>query len=102
MRSKEWGKNFRPFWIYKFRSMVEDAPYQGGPITFGEDARITRVGWFIRKTKLDELRQLINVLKGEMSLVCPRPEVPAYVQLFRNDYEEILQLHPGITDLAAF
>jgi lipopolysaccharide/colanic/teichoic acid biosynthesis glycosyltransferase len=95
------GKNFRPFWIYKFRSMVEDAPHQGGPITFGEDARITRVGCFLRKTKLDELPQLMNVLRGEMSLVGPRPEVPKYVLLFWNDYEEILCVHPGITDLAS-
>ena len=95
------GKSFCPFWIYKFRSMVEDATHKGGLITFGEDARITRVGRFLRKTKLDEVPQLINVLKGEMSLVGPRPEVPTYVQLFINDYEEILQVHPGITDLAS-
>jgi lipopolysaccharide/colanic/teichoic acid biosynthesis glycosyltransferase len=95
------GKNFCPFWIYKFRSMVADAPHKGGPITFGKDARITRVGRFLRKTKLDELPQLINVLKGEMSLVGPRPEVPAYVELFRREYEEILQVYPGLTDLAS-
>jgi lipopolysaccharide/colanic/teichoic acid biosynthesis glycosyltransferase len=98
---KRIGKNFRPFWIYKFRSMVEDAPRQGGPITFGEDTRITRVGGFLRKTKLDELPQLMNVLKGEMSLVGPRPEVLKYVLLFWNDYKEILCVHPGITDLAS-
>ena len=95
------GKYFRLFRIYKFRSMVEDAPRQGGPITFGKDGRITRVGWFLRKGKLDELPQLFNVLKGDMSLVGPRPEVPTYVQMFRHDYEEILQVHPGITDLAS-
>jgi lipopolysaccharide/colanic/teichoic acid biosynthesis glycosyltransferase len=95
------GKGFRPFLIYKFRTMVQDAPHQGGPITFGDDARITRVGWLLRKTKLDELPQVINVLNGEMSLVGPRPEVPQYVQLFRKDYEEILQVRPGITDLAS-
>ena len=95
------GKNFRPFRIYKFRSMIEDAPRQGAPLTFGEDNRITRIGWFLRKSKLDELPQLFNVLKGDMSLVGPRPEVPTYVQLFRHDYEEILQVAPGITDLAS-
>jgi len=95
------GKSFRPFRIYKFRSMIENASRQGTPITFGKDARITRVGRFLRKTKLDELPQLFNVLKGDMSLVGPRPEVPTYVDLFRHDYEEILQVHPGITDLAS-
>jgi len=95
------GKNFRPFSIYKFRSMVEDAQRRGGEITFAEDARITRVGGFLRKSKLDELPQLFNVLTGDMSLVGPRPEVPTYVQLFRRDYEEILQVQPGITDLAS-
>ena len=81
--------------------MVEEAPHRGGLITLGMDARITRLGWFLRKTKLDELPQLINVLKGDMSLVGPRPEVPTYVQIFRHDYAEILQLRPGITDLAS-
>jgi lipopolysaccharide/colanic/teichoic acid biosynthesis glycosyltransferase len=95
------GKNFRPFWIYKFRSMVKDASLRGGQITSAADGRITRLGRFLRKTKLDELPQFINVLKGDMSLVGPRPEVPMYVQLFRSDYEEILQVHPGITDLAS-
>jgi lipopolysaccharide/colanic/teichoic acid biosynthesis glycosyltransferase len=95
------GKHFRPFWIYKFRSMVEDAPLKGGQITSGNDARITKVGCFLRKTKLDELPQLLNVLKGEMSLVGPRPEVLKYVLLFWNDYKEILCVHPGITDLAS-
>ena len=67
----------------------------------GDDPRITRVGWFLRKTKIDELPQLINVLRGEMTLVGPRPEVPQYVELFRQDYEEILRIRPGITDLAS-
>jgi len=95
------GKEFRPFWIYKFRSMIEDAPRHGSQITFGEDSRITRAGWFLRKSKFDELPQLFNVLKGDMSLVGPRPEVPKYVDLFRKDFEEILQVQPGITDLAS-
>ena len=81
--------------------MVVDAPLKGGPLTAAEDPRITRVGRILRKTKIDELPQLINVLRGEMTLVGPRPEVPRYVALFRNDYEEILQIRPGITDLAS-
>lgn len=95
------GKHFRPFWIYKFRSMVQAAPESGGQISVANDPRITRVGSLLRKSKIDELPQLINVLKGEMSLVGPRPEVAKYVQLFRTDYEEILQVQPGITDLAS-
>ena len=71
------------------------------PITFGQDPRITRLGRVLRSTKLDELPQLINVLKGDMSLVGPRPEVRHYVDLFRQDYEEILEVRPGITDLAS-
>ena len=95
------GRCFKPFWIYKFRSMVVDAQRRGGLLTAGADPRITRVGHFLRRSKLDELPQLINILKGEMSLVGPRPEVPRYVQLFRRDYEEILTFKPGITDLAS-
>ena len=100
-RQERIGKNFHPFWIYKFRSMVQDAPEKGALISVANDSRITRVGNVLRKTKVDELPQLINVLKGEMSLVGPRPEVPKYVQLFRIDYEEILRVPPGITDLAS-
>ena len=95
------GRNFRPFFIYKFRTMVHDAPQQGGPITVGDDPRITSVGRLLRRAKLDELPQLINVLVGQMSLVGPRPEVPRYVERFRSDYEEILRVRPGITDLAS-
>ena len=100
-RQERIGKGFRPFRIYKFRTMVHDAPRRGGPITFGADPRITRLGRVLRKTKIDELPQLINVLRGEMSFVGPRPEVRPYVELFREDYEEILQVVPGITDLAS-
>jgi len=95
------GKDFRPFRIYKFRSMVEDASRKGPAITATSDVRITRVGRILRATKIDELPQLINVLKGEMSLVGPRPEVPAYVELFKEDYRQILSIRPGITDLAS-
>src|SRR5512145_1538994 len=100
-KQKRMGKAFRPFLIYKFRTMIQTAPQQGSAVTIGEDPRITRVGWFLRKTKIDEFPQLINVLKGDMALVGPRPEVPHYVELFRKDYEEILKIRPGITDLAS-
>lgn len=95
------GRGMKPFFILKFRTMVQDAPKHGGQITFGDDPRITSVGRFLRKTKLDELPQLLNVLRGDMSLVGPRPEVPKYVAMFRDDYAEILRARPGITDLAS-
>jgi len=91
------GKNFRPFSIYKFRSMSVDAPQKGPSITVGGDKRVTRVGKFLRRYKIDELPQLINVLRGEMSFVGPRPEVRKYVELFRKDYEKLLTIRPGIT-----
>ena len=100
-RQERVGQGLRTFRIYKFRSMVVDAPLKGGPLTAAGDPRLTRVGRILRKTKIDELPQLINVLRGEMTLVGPRPEVPRYVALFRNDYEEILRVRPGITDLAS-
>ena len=100
-RQERMGRWGRPFLIYKFRTMVHDAPCRGGPITVGDDPRITRVGRFLRKAKIDELPQLMNVLKGEMSLVGPRPEVRKYAELYRKDYAEILKVRPGITDLAS-
>jgi lipopolysaccharide/colanic/teichoic acid biosynthesis glycosyltransferase len=100
-RQERVGRNFTRFSIYKFRTMVSGAPRLGRRITCGEDPRITRVGRLLRKTKLDELPQLINVLKGEMSIVGPRPEVRQYVECFRDDYEQILTVRPGITDLAS-
>jgi lipopolysaccharide/colanic/teichoic acid biosynthesis glycosyltransferase len=100
-RHQRMGKGFRPFDVLKFRTMVADAPKLGGPITFGDDPRITGIGKFLRKTKLDELPQLINVLTGDMSLVGPRPEVRRYVEMFPDDYRVILQVRPGITDLAS-
>lgn len=95
------GRNFKPFWIYKFRTMVVDADKRGGQLTAGADPRITRVGRFLRKTKIDELPQLYNVLRGDMSLVGPRPEVPKYVEMFRNDYAYVLAVRPGLTDPAS-
>jgi lipopolysaccharide/colanic/teichoic acid biosynthesis glycosyltransferase len=100
-RQERMGRRFRPFRIYKFRTMVADAPALGKPITAGEDPRITRVGRWLRKMKIDELPQLFNVLVGDMSFVGPRPEVPKYVEMFRGDYEEILRVRPGITDPAS-
>jgi lipopolysaccharide/colanic/teichoic acid biosynthesis glycosyltransferase len=100
-RQERIGMRFRPFQILKFRTMVQNSIAGGQSITVGDDPRITRVGWFLRKTKIDELPQLINVLRGEMTFVGPRPEVPQYVELFRQDYEEILNVRPGITDLAS-
>jgi lipopolysaccharide/colanic/teichoic acid biosynthesis glycosyltransferase len=100
-RQERLGRAGRPFMILKFRTMVKDAPTLGGPITFGDDPRITRAGRWLRRTKLDELPQLFNVLRGDMSLVGPRPEVPRYVEMFRQDYDEILRVRPGVTDLAS-
>src|SRR5580765_8290455 len=95
------GKGFCPFRIYKFRTMVEEAPGQGLSLTVGQDVRVTRVGRILRKFKLDELPQLVNVLVGDMSLVGPRPEVPRYVESLRSVFSEILVVRPGITDLAS-
>jgi lipopolysaccharide/colanic/teichoic acid biosynthesis glycosyltransferase len=97
------GRRGRVFNIYKFRSMVPDAHKLGSLVTAEHDPRITRVGRFLRKTKLDELPQLFNVLKGDMSLVGPRPEVPYYVdQWSLEDQKTILAVKPGITDYATF
>jgi lipopolysaccharide/colanic/teichoic acid biosynthesis glycosyltransferase len=99
-RQERIGRNFVPFRIFKFRTMeVCDAPES--LITIKGDPRVTPFGRFLRETKLDELPQLINVLKGEMSLVGPRPEVLEYVGQFRADYEEILRVRPGMTDEAS-
>jgi len=81
--------------------MTQDAPLTGGVLTTGVDPRITRAGHLLRQTKIDELPQLINVLRGDMSLVGPRPEVRRYVELFRHHYDMILAVRPGITDLAS-
>ncbi len=100
-RQERIGKNFRMFQILKFRTMVAEAASVGGPITVGNDRRITRAGKFLRKLKIDELPQLVNVLIGDMSLVGPRPEVREFVELFQEDYVEILKVRPGVTDLAS-
>jgi lipopolysaccharide/colanic/teichoic acid biosynthesis glycosyltransferase len=92
------GRNGRPFFLFKFRSMRSDPT--GNRITRAGDARITRVGKFLRKYKLDELPQLWNVLNGDMSLVGPRPEVAAFVDLTNPVWRRVLSVRPGITDLA--
>ena len=95
------GINQKPFYILKFRTMRPDADKQGLLTVGGRDARITRVGYYLRKYKLDELPQLINVLKGDMSLVGPRPEVPKYVALYTAEQKTVLHVRPGITDYAS-
>ncbi len=92
-------KNLRPFRFLKFRSMIA-SPVTGSPVTAPHDARVTRVGRVLRKYKLDELPQLVNVLMGEMQLVGSRPQLQNHVEMFRAEYEELLQSPPGITDLA--
>jgi len=94
------GRNFKLFKLIKFRTMVVGAEAKGAAVTKGEDPRITPIGKFLRRYKLDELPQLINVLKGDMSIVGPRPEVRLYVEAFLDDYKRILTIKPGITDYA--
>lgn len=94
------GKNQREFGLLKFRSMRTNAD-KAGQLTIGNDARVTKVGRFIRKYKLDELPQVINILKGEMSVVGPRPEVPKYVSLYTNEQLKVLSVLPGLTDYAS-
>ncbi|MEK6805945.1 MAG: sugar transferase [Pseudomonadota bacterium] len=98
-RVGHFGKTFR---IHKFRTMVRDAKHRGLQITVGADARVTRVGRVLRKSKLDELAQLVDVFLGHMSLVGPRPEVPHYVACYPDEAREIiLSIKPGITDWAS-
>ena len=95
------GRHGKPFRIFKFRTMVSNAEKIGGPSTADDDPRITGIGRFLRKHKLDELPQLINVLKGEMSIVGPRPEVKKFTDLFSEEEKAILSVRPGITDWAS-
>ncbi|MCT7500221.1 sugar transferase [Aliarcobacter cryaerophilus] len=98
---KRVGLNFKEFNLYKFRSMIINADKVGPSVTSGDDPRITQIGKILRKTKIDELPQLINVLKGDMSLVGPRPEVMKFVEQKKEEYKKILTIKPGITDNAA-
>jgi lipopolysaccharide/colanic/teichoic acid biosynthesis glycosyltransferase len=100
-RQERVGRDGTSFWIYKFRSMVVGADKKGAPVTAENDPRITPLGRWLRKTKIDELPELFNVLRGDMSIVGPRPEVPAYVALWpEDDRKTILSVRPGITDYA--
>ena len=100
-RQERIGRFLRPFTILKFRTMVEDAAEQGPNLPTAADPRITRIGHFLRRSKLDELPSLVNVLRGEMSLVGPRPELPEYVSHHRDSFREILMVRPGMTDVAS-
>lgn len=101
-RQERVGRNGRPFRIHKFRTMIVNAEARGPQLTVGRDARITPSGHFLRKYKLDELPQLIDVLSGDMSLVGPRPEVPKYVAHYPAGVRElVLSVRPGITDSAS-
>lgn len=95
------GKDGIPFKIYKFRTMVTNAEIIGGTSTAENDPRITRIGGILRKYKFDELPQLINVIKGDMSLVGPRPEVYEYTCMYDEEEQVILTVTPGITDYAS-
>lgn len=96
------GKDNMDFLLYKFRSMITDADKKGLLITVGgKDPRVTKSGYFIRKYKLDELPQLINVFKGDMSLVGPRPEVRKYIDMYNDKQRKVLSIRPGITDYAS-
>lgn len=100
-RAHRIGRDGTPFRLYKFRSMVVNADKVGPAVTVAGDRRVTPVGRFLRKTKLDELPQLINVLRGDMSLVGPRPEDPRYVALYTPEQRAVLRVRPGITSLAS-
>lgn len=100
-RATRAGRYGKPFKLYKFRSMVVNADKIGPGVTGATDPRITPIGRFLRKTKLDELPQLINVLRGEMSIVGPRPEDPRYVALYTEEQHKVLNARPGITSPAS-
>lgn len=95
------GRDGRPFSIYKFRTMLHDAEAVGGQLTVRGDPRITPLGAILRRFKIDELPQLINVVKGDMALVGPRPEVPRYVARYDARQRDVLRVRPGITDPAS-
>ena len=96
-KAKRVGKDEAVFEMYKFRTMVVNADTLGGSLTTYRDTRITRIGRFLRWTKLDELPNLINVIKGEMSLIGPRPEAPDYVKYYTEVQKQVLQVKPGMT-----
>jgi len=100
-KQKRIGLNLQPFTLYKFRSMTVNKDSSNGSFDAGNQSRVTNIGKVLRKTKLDELPQLINVLKGDMSFVGPRPEVKKWVDVYPQQWASILTVKPGITDNAA-
>ena len=100
-RADRGGYKDKKFKIYKFRSMIKDADKVGGGTTALNDTRITKVGGFLRKTKLDEIPNLINILKGEMSFIGPRPELLKYTEQYQKTEKLILEVRPGITDFSS-
>ncbi len=100
-RQSRVGKDNRDFMLFKFRTMRMDSDKQGLLTVGGKDPRITNAGYFLRKYKLDELPQLLNVLAGDMSFVGPRPEVRKYVELYSAIQKKVLEVKPGITDIAS-
>lgn len=95
------GKDYKRFKIFKFRTMVENADKMGGPSTAFEDVRFTKIGKFLRRAKLDELPQFINILRGEMSVVGPRPQIEEYTRLYEGENKLIVSVRPGLTDYAS-
>ncbi len=93
------GRRLRPFQIFKFRTMVVEAERNGPGITIGRDPRVTRVGRILRRFDLDELPSLLNVLRGDMSIVGPRPEVPEYLPYYTEEQRQVFSVRPGLTDL---
>jgi lipopolysaccharide/colanic/teichoic acid biosynthesis glycosyltransferase len=100
-RQERVGRRGERFLMWKFRTMIPDAEAQGPRLTAAGDRRVTRLGGLLRRTKVDELPQLLNVLGGSMSLVGPRPEVPEYVARYRPEERRVLEVRPGITDPAS-
>jgi lipopolysaccharide/colanic/teichoic acid biosynthesis glycosyltransferase len=98
---KRVGKNNLDFNLYKFRTMKPDSESKGQITVGGRDARITKIGYWLRKFKMDEFPQLINVIKGDMSIVGPRPEVRKYVSLYSDEQLKVLTVRPGLTDIAS-
>lgn len=100
-RQSRVGRNNRDFMLYKFRTMRTDADRLGLLTVGARDSRITRVGYYLRKYKIDELPQLLNILVGDMSFVGPRPEVRKYVDLYNDEQKKVLSVRPGLTDYAS-
>ncbi len=100
-RGRRSGRFNKVFYIFKFRTMVDNAEALGGPSTALDDRRLTRFGGFLRRHKIDELPQLINILLGEMSFVGPRPQVEEYTKLYNDEERHILSIRPGLTDYAS-